>query len=161
MEITADSIRATYELPLATEVEVCSHTFNENEFWTQIKSSTQTSEHMHVKGKKNDLLSPFYERVLDIIYKCLESRVAVIDDVSAEKMCLMHVILCNFKCDWAKHIFDCLEYFIVKVGVVESEKELRCNVGYGFMVSYLLKLKGISLKSGSKVHPNAISSKPP
>lgn len=104
MEITTDTIIATYELLPATEVE-SNRSFKEKTFWAQIKNSPWTAKHMPVKGKKKELLSPFYERVLDIIYECLKSMVAAIDDVNAEKLCLMHAILFNFTCDWAKHIF--------------------------------------------------------
>lgn len=86
-------------------------------------------------------LSPLYERALDIIYKCFESRVAVVDDVSLEILCVMNAIISNFKCDCAKHVYDFLEYFVLKAGVEVVGKELKANVGYGFMISYLLKLK--------------------
>lgn len=68
---------------------------------------------------------------------------------------LMHAILTNFKCDWAKHILDCLEYFVNKVAVNEDDRELAVNVGYGFMLSYLLSIKGVPLGKGLEVHPNA------
>lgn len=76
------------------------------------------------------------------------------DDVSVKKLCVMHAILSDFKCDGAKHIFYCLEYFVTKAGVEVGDKELGVNVGHGFMISYMLKLKGIALKLGFEVHPN-------
>lgn len=94
-----------------------------------IKNSSNAVDDMPSKGKKKDLLSPFYERILDILYKCLESRVAVVDDVNAEQMALMHAVISYFKCDWAKHIFDCLEYFINKAGIKDGDRELEVNVG--------------------------------
>lgn len=109
---------------------------------------------MPFKGKKKDLFSPLYERASDIFYKCMESRVAIMDDVRSEKLCLLHAILSDFKCDWAIHIYDCLEYYVLKSGVEEGDTELRGNVGYGFMVSNLLKLNGIALKPGSEVNPH-------
>lgn len=90
----------------------------------------------------------------------MESRVVIVNDVNAEKMVVMHVVLSYFKCDWAKHIFDCLEYFINKVGVKDGDRELEVNVGYGFMLSYLQSLKVIPLGKGSEVQPNANLFKP-
>lgn len=78
----------------------------------------------------------------------------VVDDVNVKKLGIMHAILSNFKCDWAKHIYDCLEYFVTKAGVEEGDKQLSVNVGYGFMLFYLLKLKGITLKLSSEVQLN-------
>lgn len=68
------------------------------------------------------------------MYKCLESRVITIDDVSAEKLGVMHAFLLDFQCDQANQIFDCLEYFVLKAGVEAGDKELGVNVGYGFVV---------------------------
>lgn len=53
-----------------------------------------------------------------------------------------------------------MEYFISKVGVKDGDKEFEVNVAYGFMLSYLLSLKGIPLGKGSEVHPNAYLFKP-
>lgn len=80
--------------------------------------------------------------------------------MNTEKMALMHAILNNSKCDWAKHILNCLEYFINKVVVSEGDRELAVNVGYVFMISYMLKLKGVPLIKGSEIHPNAYLFKP-
>lgn len=109
---------------------------------------------MPSKGNKKDLLSPLHERTLDIVYKCLESRVAGVDDISTETLCLLHAILNNVGCDWARHVYDCLEFYVLKAGVEESDSELKGNVGYSFMIYYLLKLKGIFLKPGLEVHPH-------
>lgn len=160
VEIIVEVICAAFQLPLATEIEVRSHTYNVKEFWGVIKNASISAENMPSKGKKKDLLSPLYERVLDILYKCLESRVAAVDDVNFEKLALMHVVLFDYKCDWVMHIYNCLEYFINKVGVKDGDKELEVYVGYGFMLSYLLKLKGVLIGKGSEVHPNAYLFKP-
>lgn len=58
------------------------------------------------------------------------------------------------------HIYDCLEYFINKARVKDRDKELEVYVGYGFMLSYLLKLKGVPMGKGSEIHPNAYLFKP-
>lgn len=63
VEITAETIRAAYELPLATDVEVRSHVYDEKEFWSIIKNHSHSVEDIPTKGKTKDLLSPFYERV--------------------------------------------------------------------------------------------------
>lgn len=51
-------------------------------------------------------------------------------------------------------MYDCLEYNVLKAGVETGDTELRGNVGFGFMVSYLLKLKGIVFRLGSEVQPH-------
>lgn len=71
IEVSANTIRTAYELPPVTEVEVRSHAYNEKEFRGVIKNSSNAVEDMPFEGKKKVLLSPFYERILDILYKCL------------------------------------------------------------------------------------------
>lgn len=73
-----------------------------------------------MKGKKKDLLSPFFERILDIIYKCLDSRVAAMDDVNDEKMSLMHAILGSVKYDRGRYVFECFEFYINMAAVKEG-----------------------------------------
>lgn len=75
---------------------------------------------MPIKGKKEGTLVSFLCPRSKHSIKFLESRVVAVEDVSAEKLCIMHAILFNFNCDWAKHTFYYLEYFVVKVGVVEG-----------------------------------------
>lgn len=140
--------------PLAAEVEVKSHSFNKKTLWALIRSEAQSDDKVIFKGKKKDLLKPIIERTLDIVYKCLESRVAGVDDVNVEKIGIQSAILSNIKCDWAKHIYNRLEYYVVEVDVKEGDEELFVNVRYGFMIAYPLKLKRVSLKAGSKVHPH-------
>lgn len=100
VEISAETIWVAYELPPATKVEVRNHAYNEKEFWAVIKNPSNSTEDMPAKGKKKDLLSLFYEHILDILYKCLESRVVVVDDVNSKKMALMHAVLTYYKYDW-------------------------------------------------------------
>lgn len=142
------------EIVSATDVEVRSNTFNMKDFWAVVRNEAQSEKNVIFKGKKKDLLKPVFEHTLDIVYKCLESRVAGVDDVNAEKVGLISAILNNFKCDWPKHIYGCLEYYGLKAAVKERDVELKVNVGYRFMLAYLLKLKGVSLKPGSEIHPH-------
>lgn len=99
MEISTKTIRAAYELPPAMDVDVRSHAYNEKELWAVIKNLSNSDVDMPAKGKKKDLLYPFDERILDILYKCLESRVTTVDDVNSEKLALMHVVLNDYKYD--------------------------------------------------------------
>lgn len=46
VEIITDVNRTTFDLPPTTEVEVCSHTYNENEFWAVIKNPANSAEDM-------------------------------------------------------------------------------------------------------------------
>lgn len=82
-----------------------------------VKHPSNSATDMPSKGKKKNLLSPFYERVLDILFKCLD-------------------------------ILDCLEYFVKKAAVNEGDREFEVIVGYGFMLSYFLSLKGVPLGKG-------------
>lgn len=71
MKIFAETIRTAYELLAAIYIEVRSHTFNEKDFWAKIKHPSQSAENVPIKGKTKDLLSPLYERTLDVVYKCM------------------------------------------------------------------------------------------
>lgn len=83
VEITIETIRDAYELSPATNVDVRNHAYSEKEFWGVIKNPAHSTEDMLVKSKKKDLLSPFCERIMDILYKCLDCKVATMDVVSA------------------------------------------------------------------------------
>lgn len=57
-------------------------------------------------------------------------------------------------------MFECLEYYVEKADVQEGDTELKVNMGYGFMISPLLVLQGVSTSKGSEVHPTAYLFKP-
>lgn len=80
------------------------------------------------------------------------------DGLNAEKFAMMHAVLSSIKYDWAK--YECLKYYINKENVKEGDAELDVNVGYGFMVSHLLKLQGVSTGKVFKGHPSAYLFKP-
>lgn len=58
MVISTEDIRNAYELPLATNIEVRSHTFNEKDLWAVIRNEAQYDNKVVLKGKKKDLLKP-------------------------------------------------------------------------------------------------------
>ncbi|VFQ84247.1 unnamed protein product [Cuscuta campestris] len=124
--ITANDIRVAFALPEATEKDFTSHTFDHETFWAEIKNEKQADE-INFRGKKKDLLNPVFERAIDIIYKCLESRVAGVDDVTPDKIKLLSAIMNNIKCNWARHIYNCLCHFVHKASVKSGDKELRYN----------------------------------
>lgn len=119
----------------------------------EIRSET-TPTYVKFSRKKKVLLRPIWERAIYIVYKFLESKVVGVDDITSEKITRLHAILDNFKCDWAKHIFESLGMFGFK-GFKKGSKDLHANVGNGFMIAYLLGLKGVTLSEGSEINVQA------
>lgn len=91
---------------------------------------------MYVKfsRKKNILLKPIWGRAIDIIYKCLEFKVAGADEITLEKVTVLHAIISCYKCNWTRHIFNCLGTFILKA-ITLGAKIIQGNVGYGFLIA--------------------------
>lgn len=93
-----------------------------------------------------------WERAIDILYKYLESKVAGVDDITPDKVTILHAIVSNYKCGWTRYIYGCLVTFIQKVGV-QGSGVIRTNVGYGFLISELLRVKGIKMSKGVEINP--------
>lgn len=123
--ITVEDIREEFRLKEASDLDVSSHAFNQKIFWDEIRRGPATA---YVKfNKKNELLKPEWEREIDIIYKCLESKVAGVDEITLEKITILSAIMENYKCDWARHILNSLGTFILKA-VKPSTGVLSANV---------------------------------
>lgn len=69
------------------------------------------------------ILKPIWKSAIEIVYKCLESKVTRVDDITTKKITLLHTILHNYKCDWARYIFNYLVMFVFK-GVNEGSNDL-------------------------------------
>lgn len=65
-------------------------------------------------GKKR-LLKTEYDRILDIISKCIYSMVARVDDFNLENISMMSDILKKYKIHYAKYIFNYFTLFVRKV----------------------------------------------
>lgn len=79
--------------------------------------------------------------MIDIIYKCLESRVAGVDDITLEKITVLSAMMNNCGCDGVRHVFNYLGTFILKA-IKPGSQVIFVNVGYGFMIATLLKKEG-------------------
>lgn len=64
--ITTEDIREEYKLPEASDLDVSSHSFNQNLFWEDFKKKRAPS-YEKFSGKKKILLKPVWERAIDII----------------------------------------------------------------------------------------------
>lgn len=79
-----------------SDLDVSSHAFDQKEFWNKIKKDEE-AEIVKFSGKKKEFLKPAWERAIDIIYKCLESKVVSVDDITSKKD---HCPQCNDKQLW-------------------------------------------------------------
>lgn len=70
---------------------------------------------MKFNGNKKDLPKEKWERSINIIYKCIESKVVGMDDITPEKITTLSAIMSGYKCDWARHVFNFLGTFVLKV----------------------------------------------
>lgn len=96
--ITAEGIKMEFNLPEEYDLDISSHCFNHKEFWNEIMSEG-TLVYVKFSGKKKILLKLVCERAIDIIYKCLESKVTDVDEITLEKIIVLHVIISRYKCD--------------------------------------------------------------
>lgn len=151
--ITVEDIHTTFELPPTSNLDVSIHTFNKKIFWDEIMNEGAPA-YVKFSRKKKILLKPIWERAIDIVYKCLESKVASVDDITVEKVILLHVIVHNYKCNSVNYIFECLGMYIFK-GQKKDSTILQDNVEYGFIVTHLLRLKGVKLSKGSEINMEA------
>lgn len=102
-------------------------------FWDNIKHETAPS-FVKFSGKKKVMLRPEWERVINIIYKCWECIVAGVDEITLENVTVLKAIMPRYKCDWVRHIFNCLGTFILKA-ITPSLGVISGNMGFGFLVT--------------------------
>lgn len=96
--ITVEDIREEFRLPATLDLDVSMHSFNQKLFLDEIKHET-TPAFVEFSGKKKVLLKPKWEREIDIIYKCLECKVADVDEIKHEKITILNTIISEYKCD--------------------------------------------------------------
>lgn len=111
--ITIKDIREEFDLEEASNLDVTSHAFNQKKFWDEIQKD-DVAQYVKFSGKKKDLLKAEWERAIDIVYKCLESKVARIDEITPKKINVLSVIMNNYNYNWARHVFNYLGTFILK-----------------------------------------------
>lgn len=150
--ISAEDIQEAFDMDEASNLDVSSHTFNHKQFWDEIRKYPN-AQIVKFSGKKKELLQEVWERNIDIIYKCIESKVAGMDDITPEKINVLSAIMSGYKCDWARHVFNCLRGFILKA-MKPGSRTIHSNVGFGFLIATLLKKKGIILSEGTDFHPS-------
>nr|GMC89011.1 uncharacterized membrane protein YMR155W-like [Ipomoea batatas] len=118
VEIIESNIRMEFNLP-ESHLTADTHAFNLRDFWNSIRGGEGTSEEHKLTRIKKTILKRNFEILVDILYKCVDCRIGALDDVSNEKIGVLHVIMEKIKYNWAK---------------------------YGLLVSHLLKREGINLR---------------
>lgn len=93
VRITVEDIKTTYGLLAIVENDISSHVFNEEEMWAKIQG-LQWITFNKMSSKKYPLKTEF-ERILDIIYKCIDIRVSRMYDFIMENIVVMSAILKN------------------------------------------------------------------
>lgn len=151
--ITPEDIKKEFNLPATSDPGISSYSFNQTLFWEEIKSEIAPA-YLNFPGIKKALLKPVWERMIDIIYKCWESKIAGIYEITPEKITTLHAIIYRYKCKWAKHVVNSLDTFILKV-ITPGFKTINVNVRYGFLVTHLLRKKGIQMGKGTEIHSHA------
>lgn len=71
-----------------------------------------------------------------------------------KKITVLSAMINNYGCDWVRHVFNCLSTFILKA-IKPRSQVIYANVGYGYRIATLLKRKGVQLREGAEIHPNA------
>ncbi|XP_019171897.1 PREDICTED: uncharacterized protein LOC109167327 [Ipomoea nil] len=155
-------IRAAFDfaIPKGAHPDLSQYTYNQQKFWEEIKSE-KAPANLKLSFKKK-ILIPEYERAMDILIRILLNKVAGTDDVTAYMLATLSAIMTNYSLDWPQIIFNHLRAYVEKA-VDSDSKSLSQKVGYGFLVQYLLSLKGIKRRPGVPVHRNAYlcRTKPP
>lgn len=78
--ITVEDIRQEFELPETSNLDVSSHSFNKKLLWDEIKSESTPTYVKFSRKKKN-------------LYKCLECKIAGVDEIKPEKITTLHAIV--------------------------------------------------------------------
>ncbi|XP_031116284.1 uncharacterized protein LOC116019999 [Ipomoea triloba] len=151
--IGAGDIRAAFDfvVPEGAHSDLSRYAFEQQKLWEEIKADFAPAN-LKLSFKKR-LLKTEYERAVDVIIKILQYKVAGTDDVNLEIFTLLSAIMENYPCNWPQIIFNFLRSYVERAVNVGS-KSLNQKVGFGFLVQYLLHLKGIKLRPGVPVHRN-------
>lgn len=106
--------------------------------------SESAPTYVKFSGKKV-LFKPEWERAIDIIG---------LDEITPEKITVLNAIISGYKFDLARHGFNYLGTFILKV-ITPEIGVITCNIGYGFLIRKLLRRKGIELGTSAEIHFHA------
>lgn len=89
--ISVEDIRGTFNLLEASNLNPSSISFNQEDFWKKIRKDT-APEFVKFFGKKKNLLKVEWERAIDILYRCIECKVPKVDDITSDKVTVLHAI---------------------------------------------------------------------
>lgn len=120
------------------------------EFWGEIRHEI-APHYVKFSRKKKILMKLVWELMIDIVYKFVECKVAGADEITIDKITVLRAIISRYKCDWARHVFNYLGAFVLKA-ITLGSGVIQGNVGYGFLIAYLLKKKGVKMSEGVKIH---------
>lgn len=128
--------------------------------WKKVKGHSQPSFFPSILKKK--MLKLDYEFVVDILNKIVESKQSGTDDISDKKMRMLCALLENYLVDWSRVIFAFLVENI-QTGVSLTTRWIVKVLGYGFMLSAILRDKKVKLRIGTASHRTHyhMTSKPP
>lgn len=151
--IMTKDIWEDFDLKEESDLDVTSHAFDQKKFWDEVKKD-EVAKYVKFGGKIKDLLKPEWERVIDIVYKSLERKVAGVDEITHEKMTVLSAIMNHYNCDWARNVFNYLGTFILKA-IKLGSGIISANVGHDFLIVKLLRRKGVQLGEGAEIYQNA------
>ncbi|XP_019151903.1 PREDICTED: uncharacterized protein LOC109148624 [Ipomoea nil] len=154
--LTSEDIRTMYGFPQRDDSYMSNLThyyYDPEDFYVSIKNNQGPAKTEISWPLKKKWFRLNYEFTVDIFNKVVDHKTSGTDDVTKEKLKMLHAFLNEIKVDWSKIIFNNLIHTITYNR--KSPGDVAKKLGYGFMVSHLLVTKGILMRPGIRSGPKA------
>nr|GMC75292.1 dystroglycan-like [Ipomoea batatas] len=153
LEIMPSDLRDIFDLP-ETDLEVDNHVFDHQEFWSIIRGENSFVT-PKFSGFKNSLKWEF-EKFIDILYKCLEGKTSSLYEINTQKITLMNGVWQGIRFSWAGYVYNKIAEFCKNAKPDKPDetfvlKKLKQHVGYGFVISEIMRKKEVPLEKPKNV----------
>nr|GME05112.1 dystroglycan-like [Ipomoea batatas] len=97
-----------------------------------------------------------FEKFIDILYKYLEGKTSSIDEINTQKITLMNGVWQGIRFNWAGYVYNKIAEFCKNAKPDKPDetfvlKKLKQHVGYGFVISEIMRKKGVPLRKPKNV----------
>ncbi|CAH9093435.1 unnamed protein product [Cuscuta europaea] len=141
VEIKEEDIRKLLSLPGEEAPTVEDLNLNEENFKETV--FIPRAQHLNTLKVKKKMMVPEYAILLDILYKCVDTRTTALNEVNAQRAKPLTAIISGIPFNWSRYVQNELLKYIKKVHTGKGEDGTLPLLGYGFMIGELLKKKGI------------------
>ncbi|MEQ5265866.1 hypothetical protein, partial [Escherichia coli] len=146
-------LRAAFDFQASEDAvqHLSDYELDKQTFWEKIRLETAPQRATSTLRKFH--LQERYAIAADLVMKFILGKVSGTDEINLDILKVLHAIWNNIKLDWAQIIFDSLSQQ-VQSSVSSANQLISKKVGFGFVVQYILELKGLELREGREIHRN-------